>query len=368
MFWILSLISYFVPLTTEDFLKPEFQKPTVDRIYIQEIPFQPNRYLRFWNYNELDNRSGKIDFIFFKDSLRLPEVLLYSVRGERSSEVGGFLKTPIEKTEHQLVILYSNLKIVDSSASFTLLAFKNTGKVNFNISYAQIEGKNGYALSFSFKNLFAFYRHGEFNEAGLGFTIKNLSAYFKLDGKIHNAIIHYKGISLGLSYCEKLYPYIDVKNTFNFITLRIGYAAQNFYNRLESPIYASVKLEKNGYFASIDGKIGKEGVYYLENGELKGGPYIAGISCGIQKEYLRLSFHYFKPSQSKLALRISPSFDLKKGEVALEPVATAFYDHRSKTLNGKIGFSLFLFKTMEARFSYDLSKGAAFGIGVNLFD
>ncbi|MDI6851058.1 MAG: hypothetical protein QMD82_03870 [bacterium] len=368
MFFILSLISYFVPLTTEDFLKPELQRPINDRIYIQEIPFLPNCNLRFWNCEEFEKRSGKIDFIFIKDSLRSPEVLLYSLRGERFSEVGGFLKTPIEKIEYQSVILYSNLKIVDSSTSFLLLAFKHTGKVNFNISYAQIEGKNGYALSSSYRNLFAFYRQGEFNEAGLGFIVGNLSAYYKIDGKIHNAIFHYKGISLGLSYCEKLYPYLDVKHTLNFLTLRIGYTANNFYNRLENPIYGSIKLEKNGYFASIDAKIGKEGIYYLENGELRGGPYIAGISGGIQKEYLQLSFNYFMPSQGKLALRVSPAFEFKKGEIALEPAATIFYDHRSKILQGKIGLSLFLFKAIEARFSYDLLKGAVFGIGVNLFD
>ncbi len=368
MFWILSLISYFIPLSTEYLLKTHYINPLKDRIYIQGIPVTPDKYLRFWNFTEIKEDNGKIFFSFIEDSLKSPEVLLYSIRGDGSSEIGGFLKTPIGRIENQSALLYSNAKKDDSTRSMFLLGFKHKGNLIFDLSYGQIDGERGYAISGFFKNFFATYAHGDFNEARAGFNTGKLSAYYKLDGKIHSAIFSYSGLYLGLSYLDKLFPCFGIEKTFTFGTLQVDYGANNFYNKLENRLYGKLKLEKRDYFAGIEGKIGKEGVFFLDNSELKGKPYIAGVFGGLQKEKLQFAFYYFLSGPTKFVLRASPYFDFKKGEVALEPRAIISYDYRYEKTSGTLEVSLFLFKAVEAKFSYDFSRGPYFGIGVNLFD
>lgn len=372
MLFALLINFYFVPWQWEKIeVSPDELSPLQDRVYIHNIPvFYRNRFLNFWNFQEISKGEDRVQYFIFEDSLLAPEVLLYSIRGEGYSEAGGFVKTPVFKKENQLVLSYCNLKDNFSNPSVLLASFKGAGALDYVLSFGDFKDKKGFALGTQYRWISAYFLQGDLLEASLKLNSNNgfFLKYYR-EGEISSAILGYRFLSLGLGYADgKVSPYGKLDLQVSPLSFRLELGRRYFSDEVEERLYAAASFHKGPLYAGIEGKIGKDGVFYYDGMTIKGAPYVAGVYAGFRGYWLRCGAGYYLPSFSRVVALISPRFSFREGELILEPGAFVKFDSGERKFTGDVYLSVFLFKAVQFRFLYNLDSGMEFGAGVNLFD
>ncbi len=371
-FLFLTLNLYFVPWQWSR-LEIDFSKlsPLLDRVYVYDMPLNYREHpLRFWEFEEVQRERSLVNYSMYRDSLLAPEVLLFSKNGVDHSEVGGFLRTPVFRKENQLALSYFNLKDNLGNPSIFFAGFKGAGKVNYDISFGDLAGEKQYAVKARYSWITACYSQGDILETFLeAVPVDNFSAKYHREGAIHNAILTYRFLSLGLAYNdEELSPYAGVDMELGHFNILLNMGKKQFGDRVENRFYSSITFNKAPFYAGFEGKIGKEGVFYYDGDLIKGAPYSTGFYMGYSSKWFKGGAAYYLPSPTNLIAILSPRVCFKEGEMVLEPGVFLKVDPFERKVSGDVYFSVLLFQAVEFRFLYDIEDGAEFGVGVNLFD
>ncbi len=367
IYLILFCLSSFVVPLPQKYLeyKLDIFNPLNHKVYLSGIPiYKELDPLRFWNFGEFNSDSKNITF--FNDSLLAPEVLLYSIRREVGSEVGGYVKTPISKAQNQLFITYTNFRELSISSNL-LVGFKHDGRFRSTLAFGRYLGNNRFAFNLKYKDLTASFGMGDLKEAKLNYKIGPFSMEYSLENNIHRVLTGYKFLKAGLGYYKNgVTPYVELNPRWNNLNLSLEYGTGAFRDRVENRLKGVLEYNMEILKLGFTGKIGKEGVYIVED-TLIGVPYSAGFYGILESKIAKLGIGYFYPKNYRSTFCLEKEFSFKGGEVLIRPFAIIGYS-KNKGFDGEVSIPLILFKSVEMRGTYHSRDGLSFAIGVNLFD